>query len=149
MNPILRTSLACLVWLAGLGSASASSNWLTLVGDPSDPASDYIQFDPGALTLDAGQATLPVRVSRSKPRTTKDGTVFRSFESVVAVDCSKRTAHFLQAAFFAEPDFKGLPFKTEVFSPLDPRPVEFRLIKEAPRRRMINAACDTAAIRSL
>lgn len=149
MSPILHSLLVGLVWAVGLGSACASSNWLTLVGDPSDPSSDYIQFDPGALTRDAGQATIPVRVSRSSPRTSKEGIVFRSFESVVAVDCSKRTARFLQAAFFAEPDFQGTPFRTEIFSPLEPRPVEFRLIKGAPTRRLINAACDATAIKSL
>lgn len=143
------TLLVCLVWAVALGSAYASSNWLTLVGDPADPSSDYIEFDPGALTRDGGQASIPVRVSRSSPRTSKEGIVFRSFESVVAVNCKKRVARFLQATFFAEPDFQGVPFRTEVFGPLDLRPMEFRLIKGAPTRRVIDAACNTAAIKSL
>ena len=149
MSPILHTLLVCLVCAVSFGSAYASSNWLTLVGDPADPSSDYFEFDPSALTLDAGQATIPVRVSRSSPRTSKEGIVFRSFESVVAVDCKKRTARFLQATFFAEPDFQGSPFRTEVFGPQDLRPMEFRLIKGAPTRRVIDAACSTTGIKSL
>ncbi len=149
MSPILHTLLVCLVCAAGLGSAYASSNWLVLVGDPADPSSDYIEFDPSALTRDGEQASIPVRVSRSSPRTSKEGIVFRSFESLVAVDCKRRTARFLQATFFAEPDFQGVPFRTEVFGPKDPRPMEFRLIKGAPARRVIDAACNTTAIRSL
>jgi hypothetical protein len=138
-----------LVCFVGLGSAHASSNWLTLVGDPADPASDYIQFDPSALARDGEIPTIPVRVSRTSPRTSKEGIVFRSFESVVAVDCKRRTARFLRASFYAEPDFKGTPLRTEVFGPLDIRPMEFKLIKGAPTRRVIDAACNTTAIKSI
>ncbi len=119
------------------------------MGDHADPASDYIQFDPSALARDGDLSSIPVRVSRTRPRTSKEGIVFRSFESVVAVDCKRRTARFLQASFYAEPDFKGTPFRTEVFDAADIRPMAFRLIKGAPTRRVIDAACNTTAIRSL
>ena len=149
MHPIHHTLLVCLVSVVGLRTAFASSNWLTLVGDPAVPSSDYIQFDPAALSRDGEQPTIPVRVSRSQPRTTKEGIVFQSFESVVAVDCSKRSARYLVATFFAAPDFQGEPLRTMVFDPLDPRPVEFRLIQGEPTQRMINAACNLGAVKSL
>lgn len=149
MHPIHHISLVCLISLLSLGSACASSNWLTLVGDPAIPSSDYVQFDPAALSRDGEQPTIPVRVSRSQPRTSKDGIVFRSFESVVAVDCSTRTARYLKATFYAAPDFQGEPLRTDVFGPLDPRPMEFRLIQGEPTERMINAACNLGAVKSL
>lgn len=149
MHLIRHTLLFYLISLLGLGPACASPRWLTLVGDPAIPSSDYIQFDPAALSRDGEQPTIPIRVSRSQPRTNKDGVVFRSFESVVAVDCSKRTARYLWAKFYEAPDFHGEPFRTDVFDPLDPRPVEFRLIQGEPTQRMINAACNLGAIKSL
>ena len=149
MHPIHHTLLVCLISLVGLGTAFASTSWLTLVGDPAVPSSDYVQFDPAALSRDGEQPTIPVRVSRSQPRTNKDGVVFRSFESVVAVDCSKRTARYLWAKFYEAPDFHGEPFRTDVFDALDPRPMEFRLIQGEPTQRMINAACKLGAIKSL
>lgn len=149
MRPLCHTVLVCLICVVGHGSACASPNWLTLVGDPALPSSDYIQFDPGGLTREGEQLTIPVRVSRSLPRATREGIVFRSFESLAAVDCGKRTAHFLQATFFEAPDFQGEPFRTEVFNALDRRPMEFRLIKGEPTRRVINAACNLTAIKSL
>ena len=149
MHPIHHTLLVCLVSLVSLGTACASTSWLTLVGDPAIPSSDYIQFDPAALSRHGEQPTIPIRVSRSQPRTSTDGIVFQSFESVVAVDCSKRTARYLQATFFAAPDFQGVPLRTVVFHTLDLRPVEFRLIQGEPTQRMINAACNLGAIKSL
>ena len=143
MNPIYPALLACLADV-GASAAHASSTWLTLVGDPHDPTADYIQFDPSALARDKGLPTLPVRVSRVRPRTSQEGIVFRSFEAVVAVHCKKRTARFVSASFYAEPDFKGKSFRTVVFEPSDIRPMAFREIKGEPTQRVVRAACNTS-----
>lgn len=143
MRPFYPALLACLA-SACVSAAPASPTWLTLVGDPNDPIADYIQFDPSGLARDNGVPTLPVRVSRVRPRTSPEGIVFRSFEAVVAVQCKKRTAHFVRASFYAQPDFKGTSFKTVVFAPSDIRPMAFREIKGEPTLRVVRAACNTA-----
>ena len=144
----------CIALLAALftiapTAAYSSSTWLTLAGDPADPATDYIQFNPGSLAQDQGSPTLAVRVSRVRPRTSKEGIVFRSFESVVAVDCARASARFLRASFYDEPDFKGIPFRTVVFGPADVRPMAFREIQGAPTERMVRAACKHSAVQSV
>lgn len=146
LHPLFMGSLLSLL---SLGTAYAAPSWLTLVGDPTVSSSDYVQFDPSGISRANEQPTIPVRVSRSHPRTTKSGVVFRSFESVAEVNCSKRKAYYLQASFFASPDFQGESFKTEVYDASDRRPMEFRLIKGKPTQRMINAACNTGAIKSI
>ena len=143
MSPFYPALLACLAG-AGVSAALASPTWLTLVGDPNDPTADYIQFDPSGLARGNGLPTLPVRVSRAHARTSQEGIVFRSFEAVVAVQCKKRTAHFVRASFYAQPDFKGTSFRTVVFAPSDIRLMAFREIKGEPTLRIVRAACNTA-----
>ena len=143
MSPLYTALLACLA-SAGLSAAHASPTWLTLVGDPNDPTADYIQFDPSGLARDNGLPTLPIRVSRVHPRTSQEGIVFRSFEAVVAVQCEKNTAHFVNTSFYAQPDFKGTSFRTVVFAPSDIRLMAFREIKGEPTLRVVRAACNTA-----
>ena len=89
MSPFYPALFACLA-SAALSAAHAAPTWLTLVGDPHDPTADYIQFDPSGLARDNGLPTLPIRVSRVRPRTSQEGIVFRSFEAVVAVHCKKK-----------------------------------------------------------
>ena len=143
MRPFYPALLACLA-SAGVSAAPAAPTWLTLVGDSNDPTADYIQFDPSGLARDNGLPTIPIRVSRVHPRTSQEGIVFRSFEAVVAVQCQKRTARFLNTSFYAQPDFKGTSFRTVVFAPSDIRLMAFREIKGEPTQRVLRAACNTA-----
>ena len=83
--------VGCLLVFVSMPSL-ATSNWLALVGDPANPAADYIEFDPASLTRENGFPVLSIRVSRALPRTGKEGIVFRSFESAVAVDCQQASA---------------------------------------------------------
>ena len=130
-------------------SSRATSNWLILVGDPADPVAHHIEFDPASLARVNGTPAIAIWASRASPRTSKEGIVFRSFESAVAVDCKQASARFLRASFYAEPDFKGQPFKTVVFGPRDLRPMVFREIQGAPTQRVVRAACKHSAIKSL
>ena len=146
-----------LTWAAGFGGvlalaclpSLAVSSWLALVGDPANPSADYIEFDPASLTRENGLPVLAVRVSRAHPRTSKEGIVFRSFESAVAVDCQQASARFLRASFYAESAFKSQPFRTVVFAPTDVRPMAFREIAGAPTQRLVRAACRHSAVKSL
>ncbi|MDB5886808.1 MAG: hypothetical protein JWR74_2979 [Polaromonas sp.] len=142
------------IWLAGVlimasFAACAAGTWLTLVGNPADAASDYVQFDPASLAYHQGVPELAVRVSRARPRTSKEGITFRSFDGVVAVDCEYGTARFLRAAFYANPDFQGEPTSTVVFGPSDIRPMAFREIAGEPTQRVVRAACGHSAVKSV
>ena len=145
---IVAAWLGCALAMTSL-SSRAASNWLTLVGDPADPAADYIEFDPASLARENGIPVIAIRVSRASPRTSQEGIVFRSFESAVAVDCKQASARFLRASFYAEPDFKGQPFRTVTFGPTDIRPMAFREIQGAPTQRIVRAACKHSAVKSL
>lgn len=116
---------------------------------PADPASDYVQFSPAPLAQDQGLPALAVRVSRVRPRTSKEGVVFRSFESVVAVDCARANARFLRMSFFDQPGFKGELFRTVLFDLADVRPIIFREIQGAPAQPMVRAACKHSAVQSV
>jgi hypothetical protein len=61
-------------------AVQAEDSWLTLVGEPKDPAADYIQLNPSGLSRDKNMRSVPVRVSRAHALTSKDGIVFRSVE---------------------------------------------------------------------
>jgi hypothetical protein len=142
MTLFASTLLVCLVALH-VSSAQAENNWFTLAGDPQDPTADYIQLNPAALSRDKNMRTVPVRVSRVLARTSKEGIVFRSFEGLAAIDCQSGSARILQAAFYAKPDFKGTPFRSEVFGPDDVRPLAFRGVSGKPTQRVVRAACNS------
>ena len=148
MSPIRAAWNSCTLALAAAPGLAASS-WLALVGDPANPAADYIEFDPASLAQENGLPVLSIRVSRVLARTTKEGIVFRSFESTVAVDCRQASARFVRASFYAEPGFKGQPFRTVTFGPADVRPMAFREIQGAPTQRVVRAACRHSAVKSL
>ena len=148
MKPTCAAWVGCVLAIASMPSLAASS-WLTLVGDPTNPAADYIEFDPASLARENGVPVISIRVSRVLPRTSREGIVFRSFESAVAVDCKQASARFLHASFYAEPDFRGQPFRTVTFGPTDIRPMAFREIQGAPTQRIVRAACKHSAVKSL
>ena len=139
--------LGCALAIASM-PALAASNWLTLVGDSADPAADYIEFDPASLARENGIPAIAIRVSRAAVRISREGIVFRSFESAVAVDCKQASARFLRASFYAEPDFKGQPFKTVIFDLTNLRPMVFREIQGSLTQRVVPAACRHSAIKS-
>ena len=107
-------NLTCTAWAGCLltifsMSFQAAPIWLTLVGDPNNPSADYIEFDPSSLTQEHHLPVMSIRVSRAQSKTRTEGIVFRSFKSVVAVDCKQASARFLRASFYAEPGFMGKP----------------------------------------
>lgn len=139
---LLATSL--LLAAASLAHGAANDgNWLTIAGDPADASADYIQIDPTAVVARQGLQTIPVRVSRVRQRTTKDGVNFRSFEGIAGIDCQARSARYLESSFYAAPDFAGESFRTDVYPPTDERPMAFREIKGNPTQRIVRAACSS------
>lgn len=140
----LSTTTLSLCWaLFHVHAVQAEDNWLTLVGEPKDPAADYIQLNPSGLSRDKNMRSVPVRVSRAHARTSKDGIVFRSVEGVAAIDCRSGTTRIVQASYYKEANFKGTPIRVEVFKADDVRPMAFKDVSGQPTHRVVRAACNS------
>ena len=122
-------------------SAYAAETWLTITGDPGNSANHYIQVNPAAIEIKDDLRVIPVRINRAKIWTTSEGVQFRSVETEVQIDCTQQTARYVKASFYAQPDFRGQPFKVSVYAPDDIRPVIFKDIADSPTARIIKAAC--------
>lgn len=128
-----------------LTGISPAAEWFTVAGYPDDPKVDVVQIDPVPVQVQGDDVTMRVRVSRSAERRSARGVVFRSFEATARINCKSRTAYFLSSSFYAEPGFRGEPFRTDVFGPQELRPMAFREIPGNPSERIINAACKSLA----
>ena len=128
------------VALLGLG-AYAAETWLTITGDPGNSANHYVQVNPVAIEIKDDLRVIPVRINRAKVWTTSEGIQFRSVDTEVQIDCTEQTARYLKALFYAQPDFRGQPFKVAVYAQDDVRPMIFKDIADHPNVRIIKAAC--------
>ncbi|SFU34771.1 hypothetical protein SAMN05216350_101448 [Polaromonas sp. YR568] len=126
--------------LLGL-SAYAAGTWLTITGDPGNSANHYIQVNPAEIEVKDDLRVIPVRINRATLWRTNEGIEFRSVITEVQIDCTQQTARYLKASFYAQPDFRGQPFKVSVYAPDDIRPMAFKDIADNPNARIIKAAC--------
>ncbi len=133
-----RPLLLCLVLLA---SAGARAEWLTLTGAAGDADSSYVQVDPTSVEVDAQRRNMAVRLSLAQPRTTKDGIRFRSFVSRVSVDCEARSARYVSATYYGQPNFVGEAIAVRTFDEDDIRPMAFAGAPGELAVRTVNAAC--------
>jgi hypothetical protein len=131
--------------LLGLG-AHAAETWLTITGDPGNPANHYIQVNPAVIEIKDDLRVIPVRINRATLWRTTEGVQFRSVETEVQIDCTQQTARYLKASFYAQPDFRGQPFKVSVYAADDIRPMVFKDIADNPNARIIKAACTTKGV---
>jgi hypothetical protein len=121
--------------------ASTNVDWLNIHGDPTVPAVNTIQVDPKATEVRGMVRVLRVRVSRSLPRTSWDGVPYRSYDSLVSVDCKQRTAKYQTIRYFVEPLWKGPASKTVDYTTGEPRWMLFKDVEPNPNQRILNAAC--------
>lgn len=128
-------------------AAGAQTPWLTLMGDPADPAVDTIEVDPMPVSVAGDQRTMRVRVSRATQRTNWDGIPYRSYESTVLFDCAVLTARYLEIRFYLQPGWKGEPHRTVAYPESMPRWMVFREVEPNPYQRIITAACTAAGRR--
>jgi hypothetical protein len=147
LGPVMPRISACIkplsflaAVLLGLG-AHAAETWLTITGDPGSSANHYIQVNPAAIDVKDDLRVIPVRVNRATLWRTNEGIQFRSVETEVQIDCTQQTARYLRASFYAQPDFRGQPFKVSVYAADDIRPMVFKDIADNPNARIIKAAC--------
>lgn len=143
-----RFGLRPTLWLGSLlglllsATTLAHAEWFTLTGRVNGAsASDYIQVDPEAISVDGDLRTMPVRVSRMAERRNKDGLPFRSFEGHARIDCVTGSAFYTDATFYPQTHFKGIPIAQQVFSADDVRPMLFRAFEGDYTQRVVRAAC--------
>jgi hypothetical protein len=122
-------------------ASHAQPMWLTVSGDPEDPAVNTIQVDPVPVEVVREMRTMRVRVSRSAPRTSWDGTPYRSYYATVRFDCERSIARYMAITFHSEPDWKGEPVTTTDYSTGTPRLMQFRDVWPNPHQRLMRAAC--------
>ena len=88
-----------------------------------------------------------IRVNRAKDRMALDKQPFRSYESLVVIDCDKRTARHNSQTLFPEPLWKGVP-RAHTYDEKDIREMAFRGVEPNPKERIIKAACSIELVQS-
>lgn len=136
--------------LTVLGShcAFAQTQWLTVIGDATDPTADTVQVDPVTFNPAGVSRTVRLRVSRTTERKSWDGVVYRSYDSDVLIDCVARTGRYVSIEFFGEPLWQGEPHGKTAYSRREIRPMLFRDMEPNPTARLIRAACQTENVKS-
>ena len=129
-------------------SALGAETWLTITGDPGNSANHYIQVNPAAIDIKDDLRVIPVRINRARTWATSEGVQFRSVETEVQIDCTRQTARYLKASFYAQPDFRGPPFKVSVYAQDDIRPMIFKDMSDDPNARIVKAACSVKNVTS-
>lgn len=138
----VRVVVMLLVWgCAVVQAQQAEPTWLTVAGEPENPAADTVQVDPGSIEADEDQRTMRVRVSRSTLRTSWDGVPYRSYESSVRIDCRDHSARYLSITFYPLPRWQGASHRTVDYSKGPVRAMGFRDIVPNPNQRIVVAAC--------
>ena len=137
MPPASRSLAFCLAFgVAPLCQAE----WFTL-NDASDLPDEMVQVDPTSVTANGQTRTVRVRVTRSTSRRAANGSIFRSFEGTVSIDCISRSARYDSYTFYARPNFEGAPVYTQRFGPDEARPAALGTLRRDFAERVIRAAC--------
>jgi len=122
--------------------AQAADTWLTIVGDPANSASHYVQVNVAAIDIKDDLRRIQVRINRATQwAPAGEGLQFRSVVTEVQIDCTQQIARYVRAAFYALPDFRGEPFRVTTYAGDDIRPMIFKDTDDDPHARIIKAAC--------
>ena len=119
----------------------ATTNWLTLVGNPRDAAVSTIEVYALPVVVSDNLRSLDIRVNRDQQSLSSEGIPFRSYSATILVDCYENKARFTTAAFYMTPLWEGTPHKIASWSAAQVRPVLFRNFDPNPRDKIIRAAC--------
>jgi hypothetical protein len=131
--------LATVLMTAG---ARAADTWLTITGDPANSASHYVQVNVAAIEIKDDLRLLPVRINRATQwAPAGEALQFRSVATEVQIDCTQQIARYVKAAFYAQPDFRGEPFRITTYAGDDIRPMIFKDSDDDPNARIVKAAC--------
>ena len=122
--------------------ARAADTWLTITGDPANSASHYVQVNVAAIQIKDDLRLLPVRINRATQwAPAGEALQFRSVVTEVQIDCTQQIARYVKAAFYAQPDFRGEPFRITTYAGDDIRPMIFKDSDDDPNARIVKAAC--------
>lgn len=148
-HAFIKLPVIYLVAMLVSAGARAADTWLTITGDPANPANHYIQVNVAAIDVKDDLRILPVRINRATLWTTAgDGIQFRSVVTEVQIDCTQQTARYVKAAFYTQPDFRGEPFRISTYAGDDIRPMIFKDMDDDPNARIIKAACSARNVTS-
>lgn len=136
------------LWLWGAAGAQAQSRWLTVTGDPANPAVNTIQVDPTPVSVSANGRVMWIRVSRSAPRTSWDGVAYQSYRAQVVFDCPRNSARYMSIDFYLAPIWQGEPYQTSVYGAEAHRLMRFLDVTPNPTARIVRAACESASVMS-
>lgn len=149
MRTQLRSAPWLLVFLASVctGSAYADPQWLTVLGDPTKPAVDTVEVDAASAVTFGKARLVGIRVNRARDRVARDKQVFRSYVSMVIIDCDKRTAKHSSQTLFSEALWTGTP-RSYTYADNDVRDMAFSGVQPNPKERIIKAACSIDLVQS-
>ena len=149
MQTQLRSAPWLLVFLASFSSPSAHADpaWLTVLGDPTKPAVDTVEVDAGSAVTFGKARLVGIRVNRASDRIARDKQPFRSYESMVIIDCEKRTARHNAQTLFLEPLWAGTS-RSYTYAENDIREMAFAGVEPNPKERIIKAACSIELVQS-
>jgi hypothetical protein len=147
----LRNRLALPAALLGpflWAGAIAAGAWLTIAGEPADGVGFYAQVRPAGIDVKGDMRMVPLRINLGPGPATVDGQAYRSVETDVQIDCTRQTARYLRAMFYARPDFQGDPFRAVNYGKDDLQPSLLAGAEEGTSPRIIRAACSAKSVTS-
>lgn len=149
----MQTQLRSMPWLLvflgamWMGPAHAAPLWLTVIGDPTKPAVDTVEVDAGSAVTFGKARLVGIRVNRARDRVARDKQMFRSYESMVIIDCNKRTARHSSQTLYSEALWAGTT-RSYTYGDNDIRDMAFAGVEPNPKERIIKAACSIELVQS-
>jgi len=125
----------------------ATESWLTVQGNPTDPAADTVQVAPETIAVFDTLRSVQVRVNRAARRDTYDGGQYQSYRATVEVNCQTKTAQFRRHQYFLVPLWTGESRIVEHQEGNLP-PVMFRSLTPNPVQRIVQAACTLQEVKT-
>lgn len=118
-----------------------SAEWVTLVGTPGSPASDFIEMETDLRARQDRDRVVRLRINRATEVTGLTGVAYRSFDGTAHVDCRERRAHYISATYYDRPNFKGAPIVEKSFGHANQPPVRLRGFDDRYVREIVKLGC--------
>lgn len=118
-----------------------SAEWVTLVGTPGTPASDFIELETDLRARQDRDRVVRVRINRATEVTGLTGVAYRSFDGTAHIDCRERRARYTSAIYYKRPNFKGAPIAERSFVRAEQPPVLLRGFDDRYAREVVKLGC--------
>lgn len=120
---------------------SASADWFTVIGDPTQVDTETVQVNPIALSRTPSVRIMDVRVNRATARTSWEGVPYRSYEAQVRFLCDEGRADYRRIVFYAAPLWQGPSHHRNDYDEASAPPMLFKDMTPNPTQRIVRAAC--------